>query len=150
MINKTIRRIFASLLSVVMVLSILTPQALAVTQAEVDAMKELRNELRAKRDAQQAVIDELKKQQTNIMEMKYAMDERNQYAIEQIELNSQEIELYNDMIREKEKELKKAIRLEEDQLDRYRARIRAMEENGLQESRQSVFSILIAGTTLFV
>ena len=128
--NKTIRGIFASLLSIVMVFSILTPQALAVTQAEVDAMKALRNELRAKRDAQQAVIDELKGEKAGVMEMKYAMDERNQYALEQIELNNQEIELYNDMISEEAKKLDKAIELEKEQLERYRVRVRAMEENG--------------------
>ena len=128
--NKTIRGVFASLLSLIMVFSILTPQALAVSQAEVDAMKKLRDELRAKRDAQQAVIDELEAQQANIMEMKYAMDERNQYALEQIELNNQEIELYNDMIAEKAEELEEALRLEEEQLERYRVRVRAMEENG--------------------
>ena len=128
--NKTIRGIFASLLSIVMVFSILTPQALAVTQAEVDAMKALRNELRAKRDAQQAVIDELKEEQAGIMEMKYAMDERNRYALEQIELNNQEIELYNQMIQDEAKKLEKAIELEREQLERYRVRVRAMEENG--------------------
>ena len=128
--NKTIRSFFASLLSVVMVFSILTPQALAVTQAEVDAMKELRNELRAKRDAQQAVIDELEEKQAGIMEMKYAMDERNSYALEQIELNSQEIELYNQMIEDEARKLEKAIELEQEQLERYRVRVRAMEENG--------------------
>ena len=128
--NKTIRGVFASLLSLVMVFSILTPQALAVTQAEVDAMKELRNELRAKRDAQQAIIDELEEKQAGIMEMKYAMDERNSYALEQIELNNQEIELYNQMIEDEAKKLKKAIELEEEQLRRYRIRVRAMEENG--------------------
>ena len=57
MIKKTFRRFFAPILSLVMVFSILAPNAFAVTQAEVDAMKALRNELRAKRDAQQAVID---------------------------------------------------------------------------------------------
>ena len=128
--NKTIRGIFASLLSIVMVFSILTPQALAVTQAEVDAMKALRNELRAKRDAQQAVIDELEEKQAGIMEKKYAMDERNRYALEQIELNNQEIELYNQMIEDEAKKLEKAIELEREQLERYRVRVRAMEENG--------------------
>ena len=128
--NKTIRSVLASFLSLIMVFSILTPQALAVTQAEVDAMKALRNELRAKRDAQQAVIDELKGEKAGVMEMKYAMDERNQYALEQIELNNQEIELYNDMISEEAKKLDRAIELEKEQLERYRVRVRAMEENG--------------------
>ena len=128
--NKKIRSICASLLSLVMVFSILTPQAFAVTQAEVDAMEQKRDELRAQRDAQQAVIDELESQQASILEKKYAMDERNQVALEQIELNGQEIELYNQMIKAKADELDEALRLEQEQLERYRLRVRAMEENG--------------------
>lgn len=128
--NKTTKGILASLLCFIMMVSVLMPQAFAVTQAEVDAMEAKRDELRAQRDAQQKVIDELEAQQADIMEKKYAMDERNQYAIEQIELNNQEIALYDDMIAEKAKEVEEARRLEAEQLERYRTRVRAMEENG--------------------
>ena len=128
--NKTTKGILASLLTFVMMVSVLVPQAFAVTQAEVDAMEAKRDELRAQRDAQQAVIDELEAQQADIMAKKYAMDERNQYAIEQIELNRQEIALYDEMIAEKAKEVEEAKRLETEQLNRYRTRVRAMEENG--------------------
>ena len=52
------------------------------------------------------------------------------YTLQQIQLNNQEIELYDEMIAEKAAELEEAQRLENEQLERYRARVRAMEENG--------------------
>ncbi len=128
--NKTTKSILASILCFVLMVSVFIPQAFAVTQAEVDAMEAKRDELRAQLNAQQKVIDELEAQQADILEKKYAMDERNKFAIEQIELNSQEIQLYSDMIAEKAKEVEEARRLEAEQLERYRTRVRAMEENG--------------------
>ena len=58
------------------------------------------------------------------------MDERNSYTLQQMELNREEIELYDRMILEKELEVTDAETLEKTQLTRYRSRIRAMEENG--------------------
>ena len=63
-------------------------------------------------------------------EQKAALDQRNQYALEQIQLISQQIDLYAEMIADKGKEVDAARALEEEQLARYRARVRAMEENG--------------------
>ncbi len=50
------------------------------------------------------------------------------HTLQQIQLNSDEIALYDEMIADKEKELTEAQRLEDEQLERYRARVRAMEE----------------------
>ncbi len=128
--NRICRSILASGLCLLMACSILAVPASAVTQEQVNAMAARREELTAQRLAQQAVIDELEEKQAGILEKKYAMDERNQYNIQQLQLNNEEIALYDEMIAEKNKELQKAIRREEKQLERYRARVRAMEENG--------------------
>ena len=78
----------------------------------------------------QAVVDELEEQKATVVAQKQAMDERNLYTIQQMQLNSQEIALYDEMIAEKAAELEEAQRLEQEQLERYRTRVRAMEESG--------------------
>ncbi|MBO5555768.1 MAG: peptidoglycan DD-metalloendopeptidase family protein [Oscillospiraceae bacterium] len=124
------KRLLAFILAFVMVGSLLPVTASAVTQAEVDAIRAKRNQLTAQRVQKQAVVDELESQQAGILERKTAMDERNYYTIEQLQLNAQEIDLYDDMIAEKAEEVQAAKKLEQEQLQRYRARVRAMEENG--------------------
>lgn len=51
-------------------------------------------------------------------------------AIQEIELINEQIEIYDELIDEKEEELDEAIEREEYQKERFRARMRAMEENG--------------------
>lgn len=128
------RPVIASLLAVIMVLTLATavlPQsAYAVTQEQINELKAQRNEITAQRQAQQAIVDELEAQHASVLERKQAMDERNVFTIRQIQLNGEEIALYDGMIADKEEELKEALRLENEQLNRYRERVRAMEENG--------------------
>ena len=75
-------------------------------------------------------MDELEAQHADVLERKLALDERNAFTLEQMELNEQEIALYDQMIEEKAREVDDARALEEQQLERYRTRVRAMEENG--------------------
>lgn len=117
-------------LAFALVLSAAPMSAGAVTQGEIDALKAQRNELTAQREEKQAVVDQLESEHATVLERKLAMDERNMFTIQQIELNAQEIALYDEMIAEKGRELDKAIELERAQLERYRSRVRSMEENG--------------------
>ncbi len=128
--NRNIRSILCALLAAVMVFSAVPLSAAAVTQAEVDALKAQRDAISAQRQQKQAVVDELEEQKAGVVATKQAMDERNAYTLQQIQLNSDEIAMYDDMIEEKAKELTAAQKLEEEQLERYRVRVRAMEENG--------------------
>ena len=105
-------------------------RAAAVTQDDIDALRAQRDAIQARRLEKQAVVDQLEAEQAGVMQQKRALDERNLYTFQQIQLNDQEIALYDEMIAEKEEELLGAQRLEQEQLDRYRARVRAMEENG--------------------
>ena len=102
----------------------------AVTQSQIDELKEQRNVIRAQRQEKQAIVEALEAEKADVVAQKQAMDERNMYTLQQIQLNNQEIELYDEMIAEKAAELEEAQRLENEQLERYRARVRAMEENG--------------------
>ena len=131
MSKNRIRNTFALVLSgIILLMAAMPVQAFAVTQEEVDAVRARRDELSAQREAKQAVVDELEAEQAGVLERKQAMDERNVYTLEQLQLNSEEIALYDDMIAEKEEEVEAAKALEEEQLARYRIRVRAMEENG--------------------
>ena len=101
-----------------------------VSEAEIEALREKRNLIREQREEKQAAIDWLQSNAFDIFTQKRALDERNMYTMQQIDLNNQEIALYDKMIAEKEQEVLDAQALEREQLERYRARVRAMEENG--------------------
>ena len=132
--NRKIRSLMALVLCTVLtaaaVLDTMPCGAYAVTQAEIDALKEERDAIRAQRQEKQAIVEQLEADKASVVEQKRAMDERNMYTLQQIQLNSDEIALYDEMIADKEKELVEAERLEKEQLDRYRSRVRAREENG--------------------
>ena len=136
---------FALVLAAMLLLAAAMPaQAFAVTQEEVSAVRARRDELSAQREAAQAVVDELESQQAGVLERKQAMDERNMYTLEQMQLNKEEIALYDDMIAEKAEEVAAAKTLEEQQLARYRIRVRAMEENGVY----SVLTMVLNSSSL--
>lgn len=128
------KAITAGILSFLMVFSLVfgafPVKAEAVTQSEIDALKKERDKIAEAKAAQQAIVDDLEAQHASVLERKLAMDERNAYTLEQIDLNEQEIALYDQMIEDKAKEVEAAKQLELQQLERYRTRVRAMEENG--------------------
>lgn len=131
--NKKIQSIFAILLAILMIVSLLItliPHAYAVTQEEIDELKRQRDAIAEEKAEKQAVIDDLEAKQDSVLELKHALDDRNDFTRQQIELNNEEIALYDQMIQDKADELEQAVELEEQQLERYRTRVRAMEENG--------------------
>ncbi|MGN0981691.1 MAG: murein hydrolase activator EnvC family protein [Candidatus Limivicinus sp.] len=132
--NRKIRKALALCLCLLMMGSVVAETvpvpAYAVTQSQIDELKEQRNAIRAQRQEKQAIVEALEAEKADVVAQKQAMDERNMYTLQQIQLNNQEIELYDEMIAEKAAELEDAQRLENEQLERYRARVRAMEENG--------------------
>ena len=132
--KRKIRAAVALCLSVLMMGTVVSEAfpvpAYAVTQSQIDELKEQRNVIRAQRQEKQAIVEALEAEKADVVAQKQAMDERNMYTLQKIQLNNQEIELYDEMIAEKAAELEEAQRLENEQLERYRARVRAMEENG--------------------
>ncbi len=129
--KKHLTRPIAALFAVLAVLVCLFPaQAMAVTQEEIDEIQRQKEALTALRVESQNKVDELEAQQASVLEQKAALDERNQYAIEQLQLISEQIELYSQMIDDKSAEVDAARQQELEQLERYRTRVRAMEENG--------------------
>ncbi len=124
------KRLLSVILAALLMLSAAPAQAFAVSQEELDELKTERDALVRQRQEQQAVVNELKNQQADVLAVKQALDERNMYTQWQIQLTQQEIELYDGMIADKSIEVEEAKELEVRQLDKYRSRVRAMEENG--------------------
>ena len=104
--------------------------ALAVSQAEIDALEEQRDALKAERESMQADIDALKNEQAGILEQKRALDEQNEVYRQELELIEEQVSLYTRLVDEKAAELEEATAAEEEQLATYKQHVRAMKENG--------------------
>lgn len=103
---------------------------LAVSQSEIDALEEQRDELKAEREGMQAEIDALKDEQAGVLEQKRVLDEQNEVYRQELELIEEQVSLYTRLVEEKAAELDKAMSDEAEQLATYRQHVRAMEENG--------------------
>ena len=136
----------AVVLSIVMVLtlavSIFTP-AFAVTQSQIDSLKDKQQQVSAAKDALESQMAQLDVELSTVMERKAALDEQNQLAQQEIELINEQIDLYTQLIEKKAQELEEAKAAEAKQAEELRVRMRVMEENG----KLSYFSILFKATS---
>ena len=89
-------------------LSLVRVNAFAVTQFELEEIQQEKEELTAQRELCQAGIDELQARQASALEQKAALDERNQYALKQVQLIAEQVELYNELIADKAEEVEAA------------------------------------------
>ena len=128
--NIKTRNILAAILTLIMLISVFPVSAFAVSKQEINDYKAQRDAIRAQRKEKQAVVDQLENEKAGVLERKRAMDERNMLTIQQMELNAEEIAMYDEMIATEAEKLEEALKLEKQQLMRYRERVRAMEENG--------------------
>ena len=142
--SKRLASLLSAFLAVVLMLGVLPAQIFAVTQAEIDQLQRKKEVIEAKVEEKQAAVDELQEQQAGVMEQKAALDERNEYLFEQLKINAEQIALYDEMIAQKAKEVEEAKALEDEQLQRYRTRVRAMEENG----RANILGMLLSSNSL--
>ena len=124
------RRLKNFILVLILAVSFFPAEAFAVTQAQIDSAKANREAVAEKKRAQQEIIDQLSLEQDGILAIKKALEEKISYTQEQIRYNSEVISGYDEMIEEKAVEVAAARSLEQKQLKLYRARVRAMEENG--------------------
>ena len=128
--NKQFQKIISFALTAVLVLTLAPSRALAVTQADIDAVEARRQELAAQKENIQAQIDELTANQVSAEEKKSALEERNRLTQEDLNAVLEQIRLYTQMIEEQGQKVDEAREREENQLALYRSRVRAMEENG--------------------
>lgn len=131
--NKAIS-VIAVILAVLMLLSLVV--SVIPLSAYADELDELAA-LRTKKDELTSQVQEIKErilglqeQKSNVLEQMVALEEQNRLAEEQLEVIDQEIAEYEKMIQAKEEEVEAAKDRENFQLERYRTRVRAMEESG--------------------
>ena len=121
--------ILAALMVLSLVFSVMPIRAYAVSQADIDAVRAKKEEISRRVVEAQERLNGLESQQLNVLEQKAALEEQRDSALEALELVAEEIAMYDEMIEQKSRELQAAQTKEQAQLQRYRTRIRAMEEN---------------------
>ena len=118
--------------------------ARAVTQSEIDALEAQRNAIRSQANDIQEQIDTLEDEITSVTDWKAVLDQQTALTSENIRLIDGQIALYDEMIGEKAAEVEDAVAAEEKQYERYRTRVRSMEEN----NGWSYLSVLLKATSL--
>ena len=128
--NKAVS-IIAVILAVLMLVSLVASAIPLVAHAdELDDLKAKKAELSTQVKQIKEKLDGLKEEQATVLETKAALEEEMELANEQLDIIDAEIRHYDELIRIKAKEVDAAKNREMYQLERYRTRIRAMEENG--------------------
>lgn len=131
------RKKFVSIVCVVLVVILLASlvfsalgSAFAVTQSEIDALKNQQAAIGQQKDQLKSKIAGLQDEMSTAIDKKTALDEQNELARQEIELINEQIDLYNKLIQKKAEELEAAKAAEAEQKEALRVRMRAMEENG--------------------
>ena len=106
------------------------PAAEATSQSEIDALQAQRDALKQQQTDLQSTINSLKGQQNATVELKTALDEKNTITLQQIQNLEEQIELHQQLIEQKSEEIDDAQKVADEQLERYKVRLRNMEENG--------------------
>ena len=129
------RKKFISLVAVLMAVIMLL--SLVFSVIPVTAYADELDDLRAQKEQLSNQVRDIKErisllesQQANVLEQKAALEVQTQLAAQQLEIVQKEIDNYDKLIAEKAKEVEAAKNREAIQLDKYRTRVRAMEENG--------------------
>lgn len=142
--NKKVISVIATILAVLMlitiVVSVIPTSAFAVDQSDVDKKQQEKEQLASTAAGYAQKLNELKEQQATVLEQKRLYDESVDYTLKQISLTEEQIAIYDEMIREKYAEVTAAKELEEQQLQRFRTRVRAMEENGSYNILSIIFN----------
>ena len=135
--RKTMRAVICVLLAVLMVVGLLGAvvpmlgmNAGAVTQSEIDNLKAQQEALMAQQQQQASNIQSLRDQKADVMAQKEALDQQCALLLQEITNVEAQIELYNNLVAEKEVELEAAQAKEAEQAELFRTRVREIEENG--------------------
>lgn len=102
----------------------------AVTQSEIDALNQKKKDLQSQQAQLQQTINNLRSQQADAYAQKEQLDKEVEVIYQKIQLTQQEIELYQSKIEEETAELQKTEILRDEQQQKLKVRMRAMEENG--------------------
>ena len=136
-IKKSLRSVFCALLAAAALAASLP--AYAVSQAEIDDLQKKLDALEQPAQEQQDVINDLTSQKARFITRKLALDNKIEINRQMIELIGEQIEIYDEIIAEKQAELDKALEKETTQTELLRSRIRAMEENSTYSYASFIF-----------
>ena len=129
------RKKFISFVAVFMAIMMLLSLVFSVIPVsayadELDDLKAQKEELSNQVKDIKKRIELLEEQQANVLDKKAALQVQTELAAQQLEIVQKEIDNYDKLIKEKAKEVDEAKNREAIQLEKYRTRVRAMEENG--------------------
>lgn len=148
MLKKKMKKFFAFAMALVMTMSVMlscmSVSAFAVTQSEIDALKSQKSQLANQKSSLQSTINSLQGQQNDQIALKNALDEKNAITVKQILNLNEQIELHTQLIEQKTKEVDEAQKVADAQLEKYKVRVRAMEESG----RYNYFEVLFGASSI--
>jgi len=104
--------------------------ASAASNSEIDKLEQEKEALRNEKVEAGNKASSLRAQKAAWVEQKAALDEKNRLAQEEILNTQKQIEIYNEMIAEKQQEAEAAQAAADETLATYKKRLRSMEENG--------------------
>ena len=126
--KRTLRSVLCALVAAAALAS--SFPAYAVSQSEIDELQKKLDALEQQAQEQQDIINDLTDQKARFITRKLALDNKIEINRQMIELIGEQVDIYNEIIAEKQAELDKALEKETEQTELLRTRIRAMEENG--------------------
>lgn len=124
--------VLALVLLLTLILSVISYAALAAapSQEEIDALKAESENLEKKKAEAESQINSLEYEQLSYLAKKEVLDEQVILTEAEITNINEQIAVYDNLIVEKEAEVIEAQKKEDRQLELYKLRVRAMEENG--------------------
>lgn len=134
--RKKLVSVIAVIMAVLMLLSLVASVIPIMAYADeaydqaLSTLQEARNAISSQLSDVSERLENLRDEEAAVIDQKMALEERNECALQELELIGKEIDLYNKMIEQKAQELEAAQSKEAKQLQKYRTRVRAMEENG--------------------
>lgn len=146
--SKRIRKLLALVLTLIMTVSVtvsaMSVSAFAVTQSEIDDLRSQKADLKNQKSNIQSTINSLQGQQSDLISLKNALDEKNAITVKQILNLTEQIELHTELIEQKNVEVEQAQKTADEQLEKYKVRVRAMEEGG----RYNYFEVLFGASSI--
>lgn len=141
--KKLLKPIFSFALAFVMAASLfvgfMPSTASAVTQSEIDDLKSKKAALSEQSASYESTINSLKNKKNAQVELKTALDSKLALTNQQIMNLEEQIELHDALIERKTQEVDEAQATADEQLEKYKKRVRAMEESGRYDYVEVLF-----------
>lgn len=147
--KKLLKPIFSFVLAFVMAVSLFvgfipTTASAKVTQSEIDDLKSQKAALSEQSASYEATINSLKNKKNAQVELKTALDSKLALTNQQIMNLEEQIKLHDALIERKTQEVDEAQKTADEQLEKYKKRVRAMEESG----RYNYFEVLFGANSI--